>query len=245
MLNIEQNGFDKQLAVLQDLADTKIATATAITLTRTAKDVKQAEREMLKLELDRAKPYTINSVFLKPAKKDDLSTVVWIKDASATAKGNAASEYLAPLIIGSNRSHKKFERWLISRGIMKRDQFAVPSVAAKLDRYGNISRAQLTKAMSNIKAHNDRWQNSSTSTGSKRRRATNEYFLFEEDGTGNSGIWLRKGINIIPFLLFRSKAPKYRKQLPFYQVAERTTNKNLGKHAAQTFREFIGYGHAR
>src|ERR1035441_633525 len=66
--------------------------ATAKALTRTAQLIKAAEVDEMRRVFDRPTPWTLNSVFITPATKDNLIARVWLKQDAA--KGTPAAKYL-------------------------------------------------------------------------------------------------------------------------------------------------------
>lgn len=128
------------------------AFAQVVALTRTALDAKTAEQEEIRSVFDRPTPYTINSVFVKPATKPKPEAQVGLKDEFGfpSATQITANRYLGPHIDGASRSTKRFEKRLQLDGVMPKGWFAVPGKFARLDEYGNISRGQITQILSQL-----------------------------------------------------------------------------------------------
>jgi hypothetical protein len=126
--------------------------AQVVALTRTALDAKVAEQETMRSVFDRPTPYTINSVFVKPATKAKPEAQVGLKDEYGFPSENqiTANRYLGPHIDAGPRSTKRFEKRLQLDGQMPRGWFAVPGQFARLDEYGNISRGQITQILSQL-----------------------------------------------------------------------------------------------
>jgi hypothetical protein len=87
--------------------------AVAKVLTRTARQVEQAELNMLESKIDRPTAFTLNSIYLKTAKPGDLIAIVGIKDKQW--------EYLRTMVLG-----------------IPVEKTIVPGEQAKLNVYGNI-----------------------------------------------------------------------------------------------------------
>lgn len=239
--------------------------ALALALTRTAQDVRTAEKAEITSVFDRPTRYTQNSLFLQPATKQKLEARVWVKD---TERPN---HYLLPQINGGNRPLKRFEQLLVQRGLMRASERTVPGEAAKLDGYGNMSRGQIVKILSQLQAFNlaGSSANASSSKRSQAKRAREVYFVSTGIGThpygGHSwskgrmaqtlprGVWVRKphdvmGSKVSPVLLFVSRA-SYRVRWHFNQVAEATIQRVFPGHAnaalAQALRTARPTGGAR
>lgn len=220
--------------------------ALALALTRTAQDVRTAEKAEITSVFDRPTRYTQNSLFLQPATKQKLEARVWVKDTERP------DHYLLPQINGGNRPLKRFEQMLVESGLMRASERAVPGAAAKLDGYGNMSRGQIVKILSQLQTFKVAGFDANA-TGSKRsraKRARETYFVSTGVGThpfgGHSwskgrmaqtlprGVWVRKphdvmGSKVSPVLLFVSRAT-YRVRWRFEQVAEATVQRVFPGH---------------
>ncbi len=84
-----------------------------------------------------------------PARKDRLEARVWFKDEADGAQ--PASVWIAPEVYGGPRRNKPAELQLRAKGILPEGKYVVPGAGADLDRYGNIKRGQVTRALSGIR----------------------------------------------------------------------------------------------
>ena len=218
MYDFQVNGLDDAIKNLDELEREQLPFALALTATWTAQDVQAAEKKLISNVFDNPTRYTKNSVYIKSATKKNPVAAVWLKDEWATAKGGNAAEYLSPHIFGGPRKTKRFEKAMQRRGLLRVGQFTVPAKPAKRDRFGNISRGQIGKMLSNIGAQHDQQQNSKRGIS---------YFLFENNDGSLSGVWQRTANGIMPFLLFVDKAPQYQKRFRFFEMALRTMNKRM------------------
>lgn len=221
MFEFQSQGIDQAIKELDALEKEQLPFALALTATWTAQDVQIAEKKLINTVFDNPNRYTQNSVYIKSATKKNPVAAVWLKDEWATAKGGNAAEYLSPHIFGGARKAKRFEKLMRRRGMLKLNQFVVPAKPAKRDRFGNISRGQIGKMLSNIGAQHDQQQNSKRGIS---------YFLFENNDGSLSGVWQRTANGIMPFLLFTDKAPRYKKKFKFFEMADRTMNKRMYKN---------------
>lgn len=215
---------------LGDVATQQIPFATALALTAIAKRVKAGELDVMAKRIDRPTKFTMNSLYVKAARKTDLKARVWFKDYAS--KGTPASKYMQSSVLGGARKHKRFEKALIAKGIMLPDQYAVPGDGAVLDGYGNVPRAMYVKLLSGLRAFGEQGYdaNATGSARSKRKGNAQKYFAAEIDGT--RGIWERdKHTGGVKPLFVFTDAPQYRVQLPFFKIAE-----NI--HKAHYEREF-------
>lgn len=210
-----------------------IGFATVVALTRTAVKVKQAEVELMQRKLDRPKPFTLNSLQVKPATKAKPEAVVETKTGFGSVP---AGRFLSPLVDGGARRYKSSELQLQTQGTAS---YWVPGEFADLDAYGNIKGSTIKKILSQLKLNRDATANASGSRRSKAKRKREAFFL-----RGNI-VFLRvregRGKNredeTRPYL-FLIKPPKYRAILPFFETASEVTDQTLAVEIGKAFDEF-------
>lgn len=209
---------------LNDVQRKQIPFATALALTRTAFSARDDVKAEMARVFDRPTPFTLNSVFAKPATKDKLEYRVFLRDEAF--KGTAPAEYLQPQIEGGSRTPKRFERAIQRGGILSRGRLAVPGKRARLNAYGNQPRGQITKILSQLRASPDPLQNATGSKRSERkRRQSGAYFLFGPPGSPR-GVLERVGQQVTPVMVFINHAT-YRKRFRFYDIAKRTVDRQF------------------
>lgn len=244
------------LEALQN-AQSQIPFASAKGLTDTIKDVRDDEYKEMRKVFQMPTPYTLRSLFVKPATKARLEASTWLKD------GNRPQHYLLPQIEGGGRPLKRFEQRLVMHGYMRHDQRAVPAAGAKLDAYGNMSKGQITQILSQLKTAvvQGDFSNATNSKRSRAKRQAVAYFVsrgkdsrrFGFQGSRGrglmyeqhlpAGVWARYqfvwGSAVKPVLLFVSNT-SYSRRFDFFGVAERTINTrlpiNMGNAVAQALR---------
>jgi hypothetical protein len=110
---------------LSDLAHKQLPFATAQALTALARMAQAAEKGALPSIFDRPTPFTLNSIGVIPARKDNLQAQVFVRDIAAA--------YLAPYEFGGKNK-------LNAKALLK-------PVQQRVNQYGNLPRnkiAQLT-----------------------------------------------------------------------------------------------------
>jgi hypothetical protein len=223
--NIEQH--------LSKMASDQVPFATVLALTRTAKFAEKKIREEIPRVFDRPTPFARNSTYVQPATKARRYAMVFIREQE---KGRVAPiRFLQAQIYGGTRSLKSFEKRLIAEGKMPPGHYAVPAAAATLDRYGNIPGGQITRMLSDVRAHFDASQNITAGSRQRRMRSRTRppQFYFSTwpplPRTAHlpPGIYLRTefrglgGSAIKPALLF-VKRVGYRRRLRFFEIADQT-----------------------
>ncbi len=201
---------------LEDIYKRQIPFATAQALNDTVEDLRDYHRMILPIIFDRPTRYTLNSLrVLKASTRRDLVAGIYFKESN-----RAGSHYLMPQVEGGTRPRKAFERWLIQRGIMASNEYAVPASGLKLDAYGNVSGSVITSILSQLFASPDahQWE-----TARSRKRAglsRHRYFVPQAGSSLRRGIWRRKGKNAIePVFIFVSSVT-YRSRYQFHDISQ-------------------------
>lgn len=123
----------------------QIPFATSVALNRTAKLAEADIKDDLRRVLDNPKPYTLGGTFVANSTKRNLTAIVGLKDKATS--GRAAGTYLRPLVAGIPRHQTGWEKALEAIGALPRGMRAVPADGAKLDRFGNMDKRQVTEIM--------------------------------------------------------------------------------------------------
>lgn len=261
-LSIKTN-FPQVLAAMKE-AQKQVPFAVARALTKTAQDVKEAERKGMAV-FDRPTPFTLNSLFIRAATKQTLEAEVWLK-GDGSRDGGATRHYLGPQVNGGARPLKLFERRLVKTGYMNANERAVPAAGVQLDSYGNVSKGQLIKILSQLKTATTLgdFSNASGSRRSRSKRVKEAYFFaggrssmvivggdrmaMQTASAGRTshlakGIWVRRsfgsfGTAIKPVLLFVQGAT-YKRRFNFFDIANKTVNAKFAGHFEQSFKQAL------
>ena len=249
-LQIHTNGA--AVAGMLQEAQRQARYAAAVALNRVSADIVRAERDEMRAVFDRPTRWTLNSLRTRGATKVDLVAEVYIGETT-----DSRQHYLVPEVHGGRRVHKRFEELLHRRGILYRDEIAVPGDAATLDAYGNIRSREIIRILSQLKAFNLSGfdANATNSRRSKAKRKTKRYFFARqrETRTGGgawksgekvqhlpSGIYLEDradkdgGGFLKPILMFVKRA-NYRPRFHFYDVAKRIVDERFPMHFEREF----------
>ena len=245
-----KHDLNRMIDRLDAIQKRELPFATLVALNRTARDVKDAEREEMKRVFDRPTPWTLNSLFTKSATRSNLSAQVWIKDEQY--KGNPADRYLAPEVYGGGRTWKGFERALIRAGAMRSNQFAVPGSAAKLDSYGNMSAGQIVQILSQLRAQYVGGYESRIGGATKdpkkiaravKRQGYRIFALTKKRGKLLPGVYARyqfaKGSAVKPLLIYVGRKPQYQVRFKFFEVAERVSAAQFPGQLQRALREAV------
>jgi hypothetical protein len=215
--------------LLARLGPKQMQFATALMLTRTGGHVKAAEEAEMPRAFDRPTPFTLHSVFLKPATKSHLEALVWFKDWAP--KGTPAGEYLKAEVFGGERKQKRFEKGLVAAGLLKGGQELVPASGVPLDAFGNVPRTIYNRILSQLHAQNDRAQNETARSRARnpKNRSSGGRYFFGDPGHRGIGIWERftfaVGSAIRPVFI-ATTPPVYHERFAFFSVAEQAVEAN-------------------
>ncbi len=225
-------------AGMRELEKKHIPFVMARTATLLAQRVKKGTITVMQKRLDRPTPTTLNSLFVKMATKARAAEV-YFKDSWAS--GIPADTYLQQAVSGGLRPHKRFEKSLIARGIMRSGQFAVPTTAF-LNQYGNVSRGTMMKILSGLgAAESARGYQANASGSARSRRKGNAHRFFSGDVDGTQGVWERKSMGmgdaVRPVFIFSDSAPKYRTIFPFFKIGQNIVNANYQADASTAWAE--------
>lgn len=228
-----RSDIDKLVAKLQNVRREQLPFAIAKAVTGTAKVVAQKLNEELPRAFDRPTPYTQGSVRFTFATKQRPISVVMVRDDAS--RGTPPAKYLAAQVAGGPRRHKKFELALQAAGTLA--GYAIPGAAAKIDRFGNVSRSQLTQIFTAAKA------TKAASTRKKRGRKDGIFIGSPGGGKLPTGVWERYsfgfGSTIKPVLLFTPKAPNYRVRYRFQDIGEKVVREEFGAQFMSAYAQAV------
>lgn len=185
-LSVKVSG-SKEVAAALAMIPGKAHRACAIALNKVGKIVKEAEVNAMKSVFDRPVSYTLNSLQVTPATKDNLQATIWFKEPARMRQ-----HYLVPQVVGGQRKLKGFERG-IALGEL------VPAKGARLDQYGNVSVGQLLQITSVLGLAEKRaaamaqgdfsdWSGvnrNKTSRSAKRNTKERDYVIIDRRQRGN------------------------------------------------------------
>lgn len=206
---------------LDNVFKAQLPFAAAQALTKTAKQAQKALRLKMPRVFDRPTPYILNSTRIRPATKKRLRSTVLFKDESF--KSQPPSEYMLVHTRGGTRPDKRSEKLLRARGLLPPGHHIVPGNGVRLNKYGNVTRGQIQKVLSNLNAQFDDNQNTTTN-GNK------QYFVGAPGGAP-LGVWQRlRGNKVRPIFIFVKNEPRYRKRFPFKETVDKVVAAHLGRN---------------
>ncbi len=193
--------------------------AMAVALTRTAKDVEKGIYAEMDRVWDKPTPFSKRSLFVKPARKDDLAAVVEIKDRFPSKATYTPDETYKHQFFEGQRKRKGIERYAERAGLISSSEWLVPASGARLDAYGNMARGQVAQMMSQLRLGLDASSWRSGSTRSKGNRKRSGEMFWSRGGHLKRGVWMRKG-SALTMVMAVVRKVRYQPRIDMPRVAE-------------------------
>ena len=207
----------------------------ADSLNRMANKVRSEVKEEMRRVFDRPTRYTMNSMYVKPAKKNIERMYSETGFMNQSSRGNPAAKYISPQADGGKRNLKGFELKLKAAGILPSGYYTAPGSGAKLNQYGNVSQATIKQILST--------KVSQESTG--RRRQRNKFVVLNEENGKAGGIWkMGAGNNMVCIMNF-IKQPTYKAVLDINKIKNKAFNDNMARYTKDSFNKEIKKAQAR
>jgi hypothetical protein len=248
MLQIDAKilNYESLVESLTDLEKNQLPFIISRTLTQSAIKTRNAIRDDMRSIFDAPTRFTLNSMLISAARKDKLEAKVYYDEFAP--KGKSAAEYLKPNAYGGQRNAKRFEKRLRDRGILKSDEFVVPSNSAPKNQYGNVSAGTTMKILSAFQSTFDTQQRSSTfgktNERGKRKHSGTEYFVgsilrgqnrLNLQTQKGRAIYKRTRNSIEPIFFITDKAPTYNAIFDFDKLAEQHFNECINAEFEAAF----------
>ena len=212
--------ISKILLELSDFQKKLIPAVAMDTVNHIANIAAKKVRTAMSQVFDRPTPYTLNSIFVKPAKVASLEAFAYVGIKDWPDKGIAANKFLSPEIYGGQRNLKRSEEALLRKGLLPVGSLAIaPGKGMKLNQYGNIPGSAMVSILSGLKAFSEVGYiaNRAAKTKTKKPR---QFIVFDPPGKGTLGVYERYGTGmrkVKPLLAF-IKQPHYKPRLRFHDI---------------------------
>lgn len=148
-LNVKMTGLQELRAELAGFSERRLRAAAATGLTRTAKRLSGEWQKEIDAKIDRPMAFTQKATRIEPARADNLTAKVALKDVSRSG-GLTQQDYLQQHEYGGGRLVKKFERALIASGAMPQGYITVPGKGVDRNGYGNVPRSIIIAVISQL-----------------------------------------------------------------------------------------------
>lgn len=183
--------ISKIVSELSDFQKKLIPQVATDTVNHVANIAAKKVREAMQEVFDRPTPYTLNSVYVLPAKVVSTEAFAYISIKDWPDKGIAAHKYLSPQIYGGGRNLKRSEEALMRRGFLPTGSLATaPGKGMKLNAYGNIPGSTMVSILSGLKAFNEAGYVANRTAKSAAGKPKRQFVVFQPKGF-KLGIWER------------------------------------------------------
>ena len=255
-VDIQITGIKELMSKMTDLEKKQMPFAMAKALTKTAQQIQAEEVKVMSSSLARPTAYTLKSLYVKPATKKYLTSMVYFKDKSSAGKGNPAANWMHPQVQGGKRNLKRFESALRRIDVLPMGMYVAPGEACLLDSHGNIPGSFIVQILSYFRAFGEQGyranitdkRKASLKRGSKRNLGY-EYFVSKGKGEWYgrqqhlpAGIYKRvrfaAGSAIKPVMMF-VKEPSYKKRFPFIETAQKIIDRNMRNNSNEAMSDAI------
>ncbi|WP_176085751.1 hypothetical protein [Martelella sp. HB161492] len=237
-IDIDLSRFEaKMTSVQREL----LPKAEVLALNWLAYDAMREVKARMKTVFDRPTPYAVRGIVYDNATLANRNSAV-VATGDRTKGGLPATAFLGPEIEGGMRGHKAFEQQLIGRGLMRRNEVAVPARQTPLDRYGNMTQGFLNRVMRDLKIDYRGSGTTRVSKDSKRRkRKAKAYQFFVPEGRSDlaRGIWFSGRApdrGFYPVILFVT-ATAYTERLKLNEIVAEVVRAKMDRTFERAFRK--------
>ena len=230
MLTIRSTGSIANLVQsMREVHGRLVPYAAATALTRTARGgaLSDVAEEMMRV-FHNPRPYTLNSLFVQPASKDDLSARLMVKNQAA---GTKPEHFLFPQVAGGARNPKRFEQGLRLMGVLKAGERVVPAVGLPETQYE--SGAFIRRTMQQVESSRAKGARTGVFAGAVGRKGTRG--VWQTSGQGKSR-------TIKPLFIFTATQPAYRQRLDFEGVAQKAAERDFPVQFSKALNELVAKG---
>lgn len=197
---------------------------------RAINDTLKAAHVSLKAEVkktfNRPTAWFVNSTRIGFANKQNPVGFIQPKDGFGWKMGQKPEDYYMVHVYGGKRPDKRSEKLLKQRNILpSRKNLVMARFGIRKNKNGNITRGQMNKILSGLRAQNDPQQNSPFNSEKSKR-----WFYGEIKGV--RGIWQVNGRNPKLWFLEVDRAV-YRKRLDYFGTINRSVESNFEMYHAR------------
>lgn len=218
----------------------QIPYATMLAINWTATTAQRAGYAAIRAQLDNPTPIVKRGLFIDYAKKERLWAEVRVKDRDGESFGSRSmAEQIGQQFAGGTRQAKTMERVFQRAGLIGSGEYLVPGQFAKLDRYGNLSRAQLNQIYKAI----NRLGGQAPDPTARRRRPTGasaaRYFWADGTGKLRRGLWSADATGALRLVLVAVPSVTYRGRVDLQGITTATVARDFRKNFDRGMRQAI------
>jgi hypothetical protein len=238
-VTVDARNLERRLAVLRK---TEIPSAIRNTLNDLAKDCRQMVVTEIPRVFDRPIPLVKSMPRYVKTNNKELQSKLYLTGFSKGDKYAAASWSFLPHIPGEpdTRRPKGLEPRLKAFGLLKANEWLMPTEAAPRDNYGNVKPSEVARMIADIGAFGRAGRdarNTKASTKAKRGKVGVYVWIRTKAGRG-SGIYRRTGRSITPMFVVTGE-PRYTKRFRWAETVQKYAHKRIAYHADRAIAQAI------
>lgn len=236
--------FNVLKASLTELGRKKLPITIAKTLTFLAKNVEKKTYDAMRENFDRPTPIVMRSLRTKTATANDQHARVYLKGYELTKQAKSMADVLSHEFEGGERIPKQIEKRFRQAGLLGANEWLVPGLMARMDKYGNMSRGQIQQVISQLGLMVAGSDNVATKSARSQRSQRRAGYFFWADGETidlKPGVWQAKkgGRELNPILIVIRK-PNYRALIDMDQIEREERNQNAVAIFERVFKKETG-----
>lgn len=248
-VNTEGKSFEETFKLMRAFNPKQFDYATSVAINKVAEDIKFVlVREMTRV-FDRPTQYTLNSLFIRYAKKTEPVAYVSFKNAGSSNAGSAG-QYLLAEVYGGGRASKRSEKTLSNLGFKgAQDFYLTPASGVKLDSSGNVPRRKYEEIIAFFKANKGHDFASNSRSSNRIANKVNAglsaaYFIALPNDVRvqskrlSPGIYERKGLSFTKVFNITRK-PIYKSVFKFFDIGQAVARDQFAKRFIESFNNAI------
>lgn len=224
----------------------QIPYATQLAINWTVGAAMRASQRSLRANLDAPTPATTGGLFIAYAKKDHLTAELRVKDRDGEKlAGRSLAETIGQQFSGGNqRARSRMELAFARAGHIAPGEYLAPGPDALLDRYGNLSKAQVAQIYAALKitAGTAPRTKSGKLRNTKTTRAAARIFWSPGRKRGTNlrrGLWSADETGRLQLLLVAVPKVAYKKRIDLLKITAATVATDFSKNFARGMRQAI------
>ncbi len=235
MIKLEIKGVDNVTRVLNRLGK-QSNSVSARALNNLGFGIRKSLQKEMESAFANPTPYTKRSIYVHKATETNPTMTVDFKDEAF--KAIPPDRYMRPQVYGGSRVLKRSERRL--------GTYAYPGRGAELDAYGNMSRGEIVKILTQlgrlgVNTMSKRARKAGIAQKIIHRHLGTQYFVARSKSNGKPlGVWKLLGTGRVTPVLAFGRKPNYKPRFDFHGVAQRVIEERMERELVRALKYELG-----
>lgn len=214
-----------QMKKLLDMAQKQIAFAASVAINRTAMDARNEVYDQMPSIFDKPTPFIMRSLYVNKSRVASKSKGTEAKLEAEIGFRHYQSNILNPMVDATQRGQKPYEKLLARIGVLKSNEYTIPSDAEPKSLEGNVFASRITQMLSSLQAHRDVGV---TSNSTRKRGQHGKFFVLNING--KKQIWFRHDAQSAYPMLFVASRARYKRIFNFKEIIDAKVNEVMDRH---------------